>query len=1483
MDQKAVELLIQAKLKGGRELNAIVKSIGDLEKAIDDQAAAAKRGENAADKLKAAQAALAAVQKELGDRGDTVRRFQSLTEAIEKQGAAVIKAKDRLEAYQAKVGESRNDKQQAQVLKLTAAYEAQQKSLAQLKSSSEQLGQGLSDAGIDVTRLAGAQKELADQEVRAKGLLNKVNQELIDYSSNIDRAREATRKLAEEQAKLNRLQKGNETDANLGRQQAAAARKAAEQNAFDQQAQNVSFRANDALARNKAAAESELLAIKESEDFMRRYAESKAAAAKQDAGFRKTADEAQAAAKQYSTLVRASSDLRPRVVSLRDALDGIINPSAKARETLAGVESQIKEISAVIAGSQGAVKDYSEQFKNLSQAQKAIQGQAGLIDDFRNQTAVLKSARSEFTAARGQVAQYAAALRAGGDAGAQFTKPMAEAQIRLRQAAAALRDQVIATRESRDALRQAGIDSRNLADAQTRLVAATRQSGEALKALGAAAEANGNAVNKSGKGFSLFRDEGRTTLSITQRLRGEILALTTAYIGVQAAIGFASDSLKAFNEIQGLKSTFAFALGTQDTDRIGKEIAYVRDQAERLGISFEKGSKGYAKFAAAAVRSGASVQETRFIFEAFSEVARTINLTPEELNGLFLAIGQSFSKGKIQAEELRQQIGERLPGAFAFAQEALKSKFPDLNKALEEGKVGAENMLLIAESVRKAAQGGLAQALKSLDAEQQRFNNSVLFFKQQVAEAGFADAYIALLKQLTEFFRSNDGKEFAKTLGEIATAFVNGISAVVKYKDEIGLLALTFGGIVASRAIVTTGAAVSALAGSLTAASVAAAAFAPIALTLVGAFRALSAAAAAFIAGFAIGKYLSDQFVQVRLFGIDMVATFQKMWVLLTAGAAEFWERLPNLAVDAFKGMINNATLFFRTFLKIFEVGAKALGLTPIAESIGKALDTITLNQSRGVSSTVKAIRSQMLNDLAEIENLRAAQEAEALKTPDLTQKAVRDRSDSRFFRDRPLNVRTIKQPLDPKDAEKYAKEVEGILDKINAINAKTLNGANETLASQIQSFLETTKPLRREIEKLKPAERKDAQAKLARAEKERVLDITQQFNEKILAEQDALNKKLNGLEAANGKKEKDELQARLDAVTLSYAETFAEIQKIRDKALNNRTDVSMTPDTAFTDAAEKRANAALAEAQNIERVKFLREQLQKREESINDVLKARQLSIQAIEDRVAAGNLNRDAADTQILSVVAQAQPAIAAATQAAREFALANAAAFDPLRLQEFLSLLDKARGSGDVLNATFNRTQKIINDGIGQGVSNAFDALYDSVGRLTQGTTDWGDVFDSIGKSILQTLASILKEIAGLIIKQQVLNALRSFGVISGAVAHSGAVVGVSSPSRTRAVSSAWFANAPRYHTGGVVGLASNEYPAILQKNEEVLAASDPRNIMNGGGKSAQSPSPANRFVLVDDRARIPEAMNSPEGEQVTLVHLRKNIATLRQLLK
>ena len=122
-----------------------------------------------------------------------------------------------------------------------------------------------------------------------------------------------------------------------------------------------------------------------------------------------------------------------------------------------------------------------------------------------------------------------------------------------------------------------------------------------------------------------------------------------------------------------------------------------------------------------------------------------------------------------------------------------------------------------------------------------------------------------------------------------------------------------------------------------------------------------------------------------------------------------------------------------------------------------------------------------------------------------------------------------------------------------------------------------------------------------------------------------------------------------------------------------------------------------------------------------------------------------------------------------------------------------------------------------------------------------------------------------------------AASSVGVLA-AVAHSGALVGITqTPVRT--VPRAWFADAPRFHNGG---LAADERTAILQTNEEVLTADNPRHVRNWGGGGA-TPDINIRNVLVADPELVPSHMASAAGERIIMNTLTRNVSTVRQLVR
>jgi len=102
------------------------------------------------------------------------------------------------------------------------------------------------------------------------------------------------------------------------------------------------------------------------------------------------------------------------------------------------------------------------------------------------------------------------------------------------------------------------------------------------------------------------------------------------------------------------------------------------------------------------------------------------------------------------------------------------------------------------------------------------------------------------------------------------------------------------------------------------------------------------------------------------------------------------------------------------------------------------------------------------------------------------------------------------------------------------------------------------------------------------------------------------------------------------------------------------------------------------------------------------------------------------------------------------------------------------------------------------------------------------------------------------------------------------HGGGVVGEAV--QTREVNPALFLNAPRLH----MGLRADEFPAILQRGEEVLAKDDPRNSANGAAGQAV------RIVNVIDPSMMQDYIASAAGERVILNVLERNAGAIRQVL-
>lgn len=191
--------------------------------------------------------------------------------------------------------------------------------------------------------------------------------------------------------------------------------------------------------------------------------------------------------------------------------------------------------------------------------------------------------------------------------------------------------------------------------------------------------------------------------------------------------------------------------------------------------------------------------------------------------------------------------------------------------------------------------------------------------------------------------------------------------------------------------------------------------------------------------------------------------------------------------------------------------------------------------------------------------------------------------------------------------------------------------------------------------------------------------------------------------------------------------------------------------------------------------------------------------------------------------------------------------------------------------------------INDMLSQGGANALDQFVQSIG-------EGQNAIEALRDSFLQYAADFLRQIATMIAQQMILNALgggngtasgtggQIAGWINGLFRHSGGLVG--SGGGFRSVNPAVFAGAMRYHSGGLAGLAPNEVPAILLRNEEVLTEDDPRHRNNGGlGGKSGSVKVVNVFDPAD---ALDRGLATESGEQSFFNFVRRNAQTFKALL-
>ena len=147
------------------------------------------------------------------------------------------------------------------------------------------------------------------------------------------------------------------------------------------------------------------------------------------------------------------------------------------------------------------------------------------------------------------------------------------------------------------------------------------------------------------------------------------------------------------------KQRLALQLVTKDADEYQRALGFISKTSKDLAIPQDILTRQFTKLSASVLGAGGNVQDAEKAFIGVASGIRGTGGSLQDLESALIATSQVFSKGKVSAEELRQQIGERLPGAFTLFAESLGMTPAELDKALEGGKVSLQDFQTFAEKL----------------------------------------------------------------------------------------------------------------------------------------------------------------------------------------------------------------------------------------------------------------------------------------------------------------------------------------------------------------------------------------------------------------------------------------------------------------------------------------------------------------------------------------------------------------------------------------------------------------------------------------------------------------------------------------------------------------------------------------------------------------------------------------------------------------
>lgn len=288
-----------------------------------------------------------------------------------------------------------------------------------------------------------------------------------------------------------------------------------------------------------------------------------------------------------------------------------------------------------------------------------------------------------------------------------------------------------------------------------------------------------------------FKSLEQTSRSTAKKIESNFSSLKNIGVGLfsSAILKNIVDTGIQFQSIrQSLQAVTGSAEGMNDA------MKFIDQTAQRTGVNIVNASKDFRLLLGSAQGAGYAMQDIKNTFSGVADASLVLGMRADDVTGLMRAFGQIMSKGTVQAEELKGQIGDRLPGALGLASKAMGVTNAQLLKMMETGTLMSKDFLPKFSEQLKKTYGDLVPlfqgtALKAFN----DFDNAMLKLKDSIATSGLLDLVTKIMNNLTSAINSVDGdglsvlKQAFSSVSMVVDLFIKAIKQLKEIMDSLGI------------------------------------------------------------------------------------------------------------------------------------------------------------------------------------------------------------------------------------------------------------------------------------------------------------------------------------------------------------------------------------------------------------------------------------------------------------------------------------------------------------------------------------------------------------------------------------------------------------------------------------------------------------------------------------------------------------------------